>query len=345
MKAVWGTVLLLVTSLVADAQARDHIRIVGSSTVFPFAAALAERFVRSTDYAAPVIEATGSGGGIRLFCSGLGVRSADMVTASRAMTDSEAGQCDSNQVGDVIEIHLGYDALVVANHRMVPEFSLTRADLYQALVRQLPGAEEGAWITNPHQTWQDVRPELPDTPIRLYGPPPTSGTRDAFITEVMHPGCRTEPTLVALAETNEQAFREACEMLREDGVYIEAGESDAFVVSRLDADHTALGIIGYSFLQQNAHSVKSIPIEGAAATRQNLAAGVYPVTRALYLYVKAEHLGVIPGLEAFVAETISRQATGPGGYLQSRGLIPMSSEDHGRMRQTVEQRVSFAVGQ
>ncbi|MCH8531065.1 MAG: substrate-binding domain-containing protein [Saccharospirillum sp.] len=343
MKAVWGTLLLLLVSLITVAQAREHIRIVGSSTVFPFAAVLAERFGQSSQFPSPVLEATGSGGGIRFFCSGVGVRSADIVSASRAMTDYELNECAINQVGDVIEIQLGYDALVVANQRLAPELALTRADLYQALARQIPDPDTGLLMANPHRAWQDIRPDLPDMPIRIYGPPPTSGTRDAFVAQVMLPGCRTEPSLVALADQDVELYRQACEMLREDGVFIEAGESDAFIVSRLDTDATALGIFGYSFLKQNADRVKSLSIEGMAATEQSLAKGLYPVIRPLFLYVKASHLGVIPGLDAFVSEVISPQALGQGGYLQARGLIPMTEEVHYRMRQSIEHQMHKAA--
>lgn len=340
MKAVWGTLLLLLACLAAGAQAREHIRIVGSSTVFPFAAVLAERFGRSTHYPAPVLEATGSGGGIRLFCAGLGARSADMVSASRAMTESELSECLSNEVGEVIEIQLGYDALVVANQRQAPELSLTRADLYRALAQRLPGPDADELIPNPHHSWRDIRADLPELPLRIYGPPPTSGTRDAFIAQLMVPGCLAEP---GLAHLDADAFRQACEMVREDGVFIEAGESDAFIVSRLDTDATALGIFGYSFLKRNADRVKSLPIDGVAATEQSLAEDRYPVIRPLFLYVKAEHLGVIPGLDAFVREIISAQALGQGGYLQVWGLIPMAAEDLDQMRQSIEQKVALST--
>lgn len=342
MKLAWGTLLLLSLSLIPAAQAREHIRIVGSSTAFPFAAALAERFGRSSPYSAPVIEATGSGGGIRMFCAGLGLRTADIVSASRAMTDSERKECEANEVGEVLEIQLGYDALVIANQRLAPKLALTRVDLYRALAQQLPVAGSAELVANPHHSWQDVRADLPALPIRVYGPPPTSGTRDAFVAQVMQGGCGAEPAMVALANENPELYRQACEMLREDGAFIEAGESDAFIVSRLDTDATALGIFGYSFLKQNADRVKSLPIEGVAATEQNLAEGLYPIIRPLFMYIKVEHLQVVPGLQAFVREIISPQALGPEGYLQARGLIPMTVDAHDRMQQFIEQRMVLA---
>ncbi|MHA7879802.1 MAG: substrate-binding domain-containing protein [Saccharospirillum sp.] len=343
MKPVWAICLLLIC-LIHPVQARDHIRIVGSSTVFPFAAALAERFGRLTDHRAPVIEATGSGGGIRLFCSGLGLRSADIVSASRAMTDSERADCAANGVGDILDIQLGFDALVVANQRQAPAFSLTRQDLYRALARHLPDPDTGELIDNWHSRWQQVREALPDLPIRVYGPPPTSGTRDAFIAQIMQPGCQAEPALQPLFEADPAASRQVCETVREDGAFIEAGESDALIVSRLDTDATALGVFGYSFLNSNADRVKSLPIEGVAATPERLAAGQYPIMRPLFLYVKAGHLGVIPGLDAFVAETLSPEATGPNGYLDARGLIPLPVTAHEQMRRAVEQRMPPLVG-
>ena len=298
--AVAATVLA--TSAVA--QTRSEIRIVGSSTVFPFATAVAEQFGRSTDFPTPVVESTGSGGGIKLFCDGVGGNTPDMTNSSRRMKVTEFELCQSNGVTDIIESVIGYDGIVVANIAGGPQFSLTRAQLVLAL------AEQGA----KPQFWNEVDPSLPPLPIEVLGPPPSSGTRDAFEELVMHEAC-------------EEAGIE-CEgiSIREDGAYVEAGENDNLIVSKLQANPNAIGIFGFSFLDQNADAIQGAMIDGVEPTFENIADGQYPVSRSLYYYIKLAHVDVIPGIMEYATEFASDAASGEEGYLVDKGLIPLTED-------------------
>ena len=298
--AVAATVLA--TSAVA--QTRSEIRIVGSSTVFPFATAVAEQFGRSTDFPTPVVESTGSGGGIKLFCDGVGGNTPDMTNSSRRMKVTEFELCQSNGVTDIIESVIGYDGIVVANIAGGPQFSLTRAQLVLAL------AEQGA----KPQFWNEVDPSLPPLPIEVLGPPPSSGTRDAFEELVMHEAC-------------EEAGIE-CEgiSIREDGAYVEAGENDNLIVSKLQANPNAIGIFGFSFLDQNGDAIQGAMIDGVEPTFENIADGQYPVSRSLYYYIKLAHVDVIPGIMEYATEFASDAASGEEGYLVDKGLIPLTED-------------------
>lgn len=284
----------------AVAQTRSEIRIVGSSTVFPFSTAVAEQFGRTTDFATPVVESTGSGGGLKLFCSGVGVDTPDITNSSRRMKASEFELCASNGVTDIIESVIGFDGIVVANIATGPQFSLTRAQLVIAL------AEQGPKPT----TWNEVDPSLPPLPIEVLGPPPSSGTRDAFEELVLHEAC-------------EEAGIE-CDgiSIREDGAYVEAGENDNLIVSKLQANPNAIGIFGFSFLDQNSDVLQGAVIDGVEPTFENIADGVYPVSRSLYYYIKVAHADVIPGLMEYATEFASEAAAGEEGYLVDKGLIP-----------------------
>ncbi|MBV6656503.1 MAG: substrate-binding domain-containing protein [Devosiaceae bacterium] len=310
--------LALAGALVAaPAQARDQIQVVGSSTVFPFTTAVAERFGQQSDFATPVVESTGTGGGMRLFCAGVGVDTPDFTNASRAMKGSELENCTANGVTPV-EMRVGFDGIVIADAIEGPTLNLSRAQLFLALAKQIPG-DDGMLMDNPNANWSDVDPGLPSAAIEVLGPPPTSGTRDAFLELVMEPGCEEAGFD---GDTCEAIFEE----LREDGAYVDAGENDNLIVQRLQANPDAVGIFGFSFLDQNGDVIKGAEIDGVAPTFDAIASGDYPVSRSLYVYVKAEHVGVIPGMEEFIAEYTSEAAWGDEGYLAERGLIPLPAD-------------------
>ena len=298
----------------APAEARDQIQVVGSSTVFPFTTAVAERFGQQTEFGTPVVESTGTGGGMRLFCEGVGADTPDFTNASRGMRSSEFENCAANGVTPV-EMRVGFDGIVIANSTDGPSINLTLAQLFLALSRQIPN-EAGELGDNPYSTWADIDPGLPSAAIEVLGPPPTSGTRDAFLELVMEPGCEEAGFDGDLCEG---IFEE----LREDGAYIDAGENDNLIVQRLQANPAAVGIFGFSFLDQNADVIQGATIDNVEPTFENIASGDYPVSRSLYVYAKAEHVGVIPGMEEFIAEYTSEAAWGPDGYLAERGLIPL----------------------
>ena len=325
--AVVGIASALIPFGIASAQAaRDYISVVGSSTVYPFATVVAEQFGRnSTRFKAPKIESTGSGGGIRLFCNGVGVEHPDIANSSRRIRASELELCAKNGVTDVIEVKIGYDGIVVANANAAPRFELTRQQLFLALAKQVPDpAGSGRLVANPYRRWSDIDASLPAEPIEVLGPPPTSGTRDAFVELVMDVGCESLPAIEALEGAARQA---ACQTLREDGAFIEAGENDNLIVQKLESNPDALGIFGYSFLDQNHDKVQGSIIDGVAPEFDAIADGSYPVARPLYFYVKKAHVGVIPGINEYLREFTSEAATGEFGYLTDRGLIPLPESE------------------
>ncbi len=320
--------LAVVAAGPASAQSnRDYIYIVGSSTVYPFATVVAERFGRGTDFKTPKVESTGSGGGLKLFCDGIGTDYPDVANASRAIKQSEVDTCAANGVTEVIEVKIGYDGIVIANALRATAIPLTRKDIFLALAKQVPGAAEGELIENPNQTWADVNPELPATRIEVLGPPPTSGTRDAFVELAMEGGCKAIPWIKALKDSDKNRYKSICHTVREDGAYVEAGENDNLIVQKLEANPDAFGIFGFSFLDQNAEKVKGAAIDGVVPTFDAIADGDYPVSRPLYFYVKKAHVDVIPGLKGFLREFTSERAWGDEGYLSDRGLIPMPVEE------------------
>ena len=306
---------------------RDYVYIVGSSTVYPFSTVVAERFGRSTEFKTPKVESTGSGGGLKLFCDGVGVDYPDVANSSRAIKQSEVDTCSANGVTEIIEVKIGYDGIVLANAIGATAMSPSRADIFHALAKEVPGDSEGALIENPHETWADVNPELPATRIEVLGPPPTSGTRDAFVELAMEGGCKTVPWIKALKNTDKNRYKAICHTIREDGAFVEAGENDNLIVQKLEANPDAFGIFGFSFLDQNAEKVKGAAIDGVKPTFDAIADGDYPVSRPLYFYAKKAHVGVIPGLRGFLREFTSERAWGEEGYLSDRGLIPMPDEE------------------
>ncbi len=311
-----------VAGLAQAQSARDYISMAGSSTVYPFATVVAEQFGKTTRFKTPKIEATGTGGGFKLFCAGVGPANTDVSNASRRMKKSELEICRKNGVADVVEIKIGYDGIVVANAKATKPFELSRKDLFLALAKDVPDAD-GTLVANPYKTWKQVNPALPDTRIEVLGPPPTSGTRDAFVELVMDHGCEEQPALKALKASDEKKFKATCQTMREDGAFIEVGENDNLIVQKLAANPNALGVFGYSFMEENQDKVQGARVDGIAPDFDDIAAGKYPVSRPLYMYVKKAHVGVIPGIKEFVAELTSDKVWGPDGYLADKGLIPM----------------------
>ena len=338
MKFRISAVVLLALAASA-AQARDQINIVGSSTVYPFATVVAERFGKSTAFKTPKIEATGSGGGLKLFCSGVGVNTPDITNSSRKIKNGEVENCSKNGVGDVTEAKIGYDGIVLANSKATAPMELTRREVFLALAREVPdpsGAK--SFVTNPYTTWKEVNPALPDTKIEVLGPPPTSGTRDAFAELALEGGCKTFAWIKAMKKKDKKMYKSYCHSVREDGHYIEAGENDNLIVQKLTANPSALGVFGFSFLDQNSDKVQGSVMDGVAPTFDAIADGSYPVSRPLYFYIKNAHLDVIPGIREFVAEFMSDKASGSDGYLTEKGMIPMSAEERGN---SVPQITSF----
>jgi phosphate transport system substrate-binding protein len=318
-------------ALAAAAEARDQIRIVGSSTVFPFSTAVAEQFGQTSGFATPVVESTGSGGGLKLFCAGVGEKHPDMTNASRKIKDSEIETCASNGVKDVTEVKVGFDGIVLANSKAGEPVSLTIPQIFTALAKEVE--VDGNLVANPYTTWDEIDPGLPNAKIKVLGPPPTSGTRDAFVELVMEKGCEAFPAIAALEETDEEKFEAVCATMREDGAFVEAGENDNLIVQKLEANPAAFGIFGFSFLDQNLDKMQGNLVDGVDPTFENIAAGDYPVSRSLFFYVKNAHVGVIPGMEEYVTEFTSEAAYGEDGYLTDKGLIPLPEEEREAIRQ------------
>jgi len=319
------------TALTCAAQAREQLQIVGSSTVFPFATAVAEEFGKSSGFKTPVVESTGTGGGIKLFCAGAGANTPDIANASRRIKKSEIELCASNGVNQITELKIGYDGIVLANSIKTPQVTLSLRDIYLALAKEIP-TQEGKTIPNPYTTWQDVSPDLPNVKIEVLGPPPTLGTRDAFAELAMEGGCKTFPWVKSLADNYKETYLKICHSIREDGAYVEAGENDNLIVQKLQTNPNAFGVFGYSFLEQNADKVQGALVEGVAPEFDAIANGAYPVSRPLYIYIKTAHAGVIAGLREFIAEFSSEKAWGPEGYLSGKGLIPMPDEERAKFR-------------
>ena len=330
-----AVVFVLTSSGMVFAQsARDYISIVGSSTVYPFATVVAEQFGKTTQYKTPKIESTGSGGGLKLFCAGVGVEHPDITNASRRIKQSELDTCAKNGVTEVVEVKIGYDGIVIANSKKVAAYKLTRKELFLALAKDVPNpAKEGELMPNPYKTWKDVDSTLPDKKIEVLGPPPTSGTRDAFLELVMEEGCDTFPMIEAMDKNTKKA---TCHTIREDGAYIEAGENDNLIVQKLDANPDALGIFGFSFLDQNTDKIQGSYVEGVQPTFEAIADGSYPVSRPLFFYVKKAHASVIPGMKEYLGEFASDKAWGPDGYLAEKGMIPMPEQEREKYAADVE---------
>ena len=321
---------------------RDYISIVGSSTVYPFATVVAEQFGKTSNFKTPKIESTGSGGGLKLFCAGVGVEHPDITNASRAIKKSEQEKCAANGIKDIVEVKIGYDGIVLANSKNADQINLTRKDIFLALAKDIPG-DDGKLMANPHKTWKDVNSALPDVAIEVLGPPPTSGTRDAFVELVMDVGAEQVEGMEALMKADKKAYQKAAQTVREDGGYIEAGENDNLIVQKLQANPNAFGIFGFSFLDQNADVIQGSIVEGEAPTFENIADGKYPVSRPLFFYVKKAHVGTIPGIAEYLAEFTSEKTWGPEGYLADKGMIPMPDAERKQFAMDVKELKPMAM--
>lgn len=323
-KTLTAIAILALSSGAAFAQ--ERISIVGSSTVFPFSTTVAEHFGKNTDFQTPVVESTGSGGGLKLFCAGAGLDTPDFTNASRRIKPSEVERCAENGVTEITEVKVGYDGIAIANSREAAQMNLTLRDIFLALAKNVPDGNGGT-MPNPYTTWAEVNPDLPDIKIEVMGPPPTSGTRDAFAELAMEGGCKTFDWIADLKHSDKSAYKALCHTLREDGAYIEAGENDNLIVQKLVANPNALGIFGYSYLEENADNIQGSTINGVAPEFDAISNGDYPVSRSLYFYVKDAHVGQVPGMEEYIAEFTNEDTWGEYGYLAEKGLIPMGEDE------------------
>ena len=308
----------------SGAEARDQIKIVGSSTVYPFTTAVAETFGKGGKFQTPVVESTGTGGGLKAFCGGVGPDFPDFANASRPIKKAEFEDCQKNGVTGIVELKIGFDGIVLANAKAGPDLTLTKDQIFRALAKEI--VVDGKLTANPNKTWKDVDASLPDEKIEVLGPPPTSGTRDAFLELVMEKGGEKTEMLAKLKKDDAKAFEKVWKSLREDGAYIDAGENDNLIVQKLEANPQAVGIFGYSFLEENTAKIKGAEVDGKTPSFEAIASGDYKVSRPLFVYVKKQHIGVIPGIAEFIAEYTSEKAMGEEGYLANKGLIPLPAD-------------------
>ena len=318
--------------------ARDQINIVGSSTVYPFSTVVAETFGNKTGIKVPKIESTGSGGGMKLFCKGLGTSHPDITNASRRIKKNEFNKCKENGI-DVVEIKVGYDGIVIANSKKAKLLNLTKRQIFLALAKQVPegNKEGGNLIDNPNKKWSDIAPNLPNKKIEVLGPPPTSGTRDAFNELAIEGGCKTFPKLKAIKKQDKKKYKAICRAVREDGAFIEAGENDNLIVQKLVENESAFGVFGFSFLIENEDKIQGSTVDGMAPTMETIADKSYGVSRPLYFYVKLAHVDIIPGIREFLEEYTSEDSWGPGGYLEERGMIPMPESEREFFKKNAEE--------
>lgn len=327
----------LIMSGIVQAAGRDYISVVGSSTVYPFATVVAEKFGKTSHFKTPKIESTGSGGGIKLFCKGIGAKHPDIANASRRMKSSELADCKKNGVAEVVEVLIGYDGIVLANAKKAQQLKLSRRDLFLGLAKKIPDPKGGEkLVPNSYKTWKQVNSALPDIRIEVLGPPPTSGTRDAFNELALEAGCSSFAWIKVLKKTKKSTFKQICHSVREDGAFIEAGENDNLIVQKLVANPSALGIFGFSFLDQNSSKVQGSVIDGFAPSFEAIASGDYPVSRPLYFYVKKAHVNKIPGISEYINEFTSEKAWGNDGYLADKGMIPLGDKERIDMSSSVK---------
>ena len=315
---------------------RRDIRVVGSSTVYPFSTKVAQEFKNKTGYNV-VVESTGSGGGHKLFCEGVGDNTADITNSSRRQKKSEFELCAKNDVDEIIEVQIGFDGIVIANAIDAAPLDMSLKDVYLALAKEVPTSDTDCTMqANPYTQWSQINPALPAIKIEVFGPPPTSGTRDAFVEIAMENGAKTMGCMTDLRGQDKSAFKSLTHTLREDGYWIDGGENDNALVQTLVNTPSAIGVFGYSFLDQNADKIKGANIDGTEVTFENIANGSYPVSRSLYFYIKKAHIGTIEGLKEFALEFTSEQASGPGGYLEEIGLVPTPDAVRAKIRADVE---------
>jgi len=330
----------LTVAIATPAVARDQIRMVGSSTVYPFATAVSEEFGKKTKFKTPVVESTGSGGGLKLFCEGVGEKYPDITNASRAIKSSEIKRCAKNGVTEIVQVKIGFDGIVFANSKKAKRVELSLRDIWTALAAKVP--VNGEMVANPYKYWSDVNANLPHIKIEVLGPPPTSGTRDAFAELAMEGGCKTYPDIKAMKKKDKKQYKTICHTIREDGAYIEAGENDNLIVGKLQANPDAFGVFGYSFLDQNSDVIQGSIIKGKEPTFENISNGSYPISRSLYFYVKKAHVDKTPGIREYLAEFTSDNAMGEYGYLTEKGLIPMPAADLKKMREHTKNLVTLS---
>jgi phosphate transport system substrate-binding protein len=312
---------------------RDQIRIVGSSTVYPFTTAVAEQFGKSGGGKTPVVESTGTGGGFKLFCAGSGPSHPDMTNASRRMKKGEFETCQKNGVKDVVEIKVGIDGLTIAQSKAGPAIKLTMAQVYLALAAEVPD-KDGKLVANPNKNWSDVDKSLPNLKIEVLGPPPTSGTRDSFHELFMEVGAAQVPAMNEIKKADAKAFEKAWKSIRQDGAYVEAGENDNVIVAKLEANKNAFGIFGYSFLEENLAKLKGVAIDGVAPEYDAISSGKYKGARPLFIYANKAHIGVIPGIDKFIAEYVSAKAMSKDGYLARKGLVALPKSEADAVRKS-----------
>jgi phosphate transport system substrate-binding protein len=323
------SIVLIISSILTNVYAtegRNNINIVGSSTVFPFSASVAEHFGQGGKFKTPTVEATGTGGGFKIFCQGVGPAYPDIANASRKIKPGEITSCSTNGVLEIIEVKIGYDGIVFAQSVKEDPANFTRKEIYLALAKEVPDpkcAQCKKLIENPYKTWDQINPNLPSSKIQIFGPPPSSGTRDAFSELVLDSGCNEFEWLKELKKTDEKEYKRICQTIREDGAYVEAGENDNLIVQKLAINPGSFGVFGYSFLDANTDKIQASKIENITPTAEVIASGVYPVSRPLYFYVKKSQIGFIPGIKEYVKEFISEKSWSDEGYLVSKGLVPM----------------------
>ena len=319
-----------------SAIARNQINIVGSSTVYPFTTLVAENFALRSNYKTPKVESTGSGGGLKLFCEGIGINKPDITNSSRRIKQSEIDRCRENGVTDIIEVKIGYDGVVIANSRAAKQMSLQLKQLFLALAKDVPNPDGSeTFVPNPYQKWSDIDASLPNQKIEVLGPPPTSGTRDAFSELAMEGGCKKFAWIKAMKKEDKKAYKARCHALREDGAYIESGENDNLIVQKLKANPVAFGIFGFGFLDQNRENVRGNSINGFIPEFERIANGDYSISRSLYFYVKKAHIGIIPGIKEYLTEFMADHASGMDGYLIDIGMIPMSEQERAQVTKAV----------
>ena len=342
MKKSSFAIVALAFAFSTQSIARDQIKIVGSSTVYPFATVVAERFGKTSGFKTPVIESTGSGGGLKLFCAGLGTEHPDITNASRRIKSKEVKKCSKNGVTDITEIKVGFDGIALANSKASPDLELSLKDIYLAIAKDVPTDPEGKTVKpNPYKMWNEVNPALPAAPIVVIGPPPTSGTRDAFNELAIERGCKKFPGRKALKKKDKKLYKSQCRSVREDGPYVEAGENDNLIIEKLVADPGAVGVFGYSFLDQNKDKVKAATVDGVFPEFEAISSGKYPVSRSLFFYIKNAHASVIPGIKEYVAEFTAAKTIGSSGYLANKGLIPLPESDRAKFEKNGKELAKF----
>jgi phosphate transport system substrate-binding protein len=312
-------------ALSSAAEARDQIRIVGSSTVYPFTTAVAENFGKTSGMKTPIVESTGTGGGMKLFCAGVGADHPDITNASRRIKKAEAESCQANGVTDIVELKIGFDGLTLAQSKNAQPLQLTLAQVFLALAKEVPGPD-GKLIPNPNMQWSDIDPSLPAMKIEVLGPPPTSGTRDSLHELFMEKGAEQIDAMKKLKEADAKAFEKVWKTIREDGAYIEAGENDNVIVQKIEANPNAVGIFGFSFLEENTSALRGVPLGGIEPSFEAIASGEYKGGRPLFVYIKKQNVGVVPGIQEFAEEYVSSRALGEDGYLAAKGLVPLPSD-------------------